>query len=608
MTTQWREKYLAALEEQERLEKQVAAHADMLRRTVMHLSAASDGLDKTLDTEITLFKEKLRGASGLSVNEQLTRVEQAVKKWHHERASQTRTTCELLKTFASEFENLRLDSDTKQNIHSFKRSLSPQSVELYKQFDWLKNLLTLHNQAITVAAAPDKNLWQRLSGGKRLVAQAHTQAQPSELEISEKSAAASNKANLENKTTPENTITPENKITPPNTAEPLAHKADAAIDETRSHSANIELKSPELNNIKPINAPRYIHINIDMDVNNKGESEQVLHEIFSAIVPTEELAESIIDERQRIDQGVTGQNIHTFLRAIRDILQASYMNYGAEFSHYLMHMNAELARICQAMDSHLEDTARQMVEREKDTQILEQSQDKLAKANQKTDINELKDAVMEHLSVIEKSLVQRKNDQNTCEENNKTLQQVVQTLQNVEVEAKATKSLIEKEQHQANRDALTNLPNRAGCSVRLEQERNRFERYLHPITLAICNIDGLASFNEYGYIIGDRVLKLVATTLRERLRSVDFVGRYHGDKFLLILPETAPEEGKMTLEKISHFLAKTPLNIKGKPVQVTLSFSLTSFQKEEHGIASYNRMMDAFGEIKKAGGNCIRIV
>lgn len=606
MTTQWREKYLVALEEQERLEKQVAAHADMLRRTVMHLSAASDGLDKTLDTEITLFKEKLRGASGLSVNEQLTRVEQAVKKWHNERASQTRTTCELLKTFASEFENLRLDSDTQQNINSFKRSLSPQNVELYKQFDWLKNLLTLHNQAITVAAAPDKNLWQRLSGGKRLVAQAQTQT--SELEISEKSAAASNKANLENTTTLENKTTPENTTTPPNTAESLMHKADAAIDEKRSHSVNIELKSPKPNNIKPIDDPGYVDINVDMDLNNKGEIEQLLHEIFSAIVPTEELAESITDERQRIDQGVTGQNIHTFLRAIRDILQASYMNYGAEFSHYLMHMNAELARICQAMDSHLEDTARQMIEREKDTQTLEQSQNKLAKANQKTDINELKDAVMEHLSVIEKSLAQRKNDQNTCEENTKTLQQVAQTLQSVEVEAKATQSLLEKEQHQANRDALTNLPNRTGCSLRLEQECDRFQRYLHPVTLGICNIDGLAAFNEYGYIIGDRVIKVVAKTLRERLRSVDFVGRYHGDKFLLILPEVAPEEGKMTLEKISHFLAKTPLNIKGKPVQVTLSFSVTRFQKKEHGIDSLNRMMDAFGEIKKEGGNCIRVV
>ena len=51
MNNPWRDKYLAALAEQEKLEQQVAAHADMLRRTVVHLSAASDGLNATLDAE-----------------------------------------------------------------------------------------------------------------------------------------------------------------------------------------------------------------------------------------------------------------------------------------------------------------------------------------------------------------------------------------------------------------------------------------------------------------------------------------------------------------------------------------------------------------------------
>ncbi|WP_156312528.1 diguanylate cyclase domain-containing protein [Marinagarivorans algicola] len=591
VTTQWREKYLVALEEQEKLEKQVAAHADMLRRTVVHLSSASNGLDKRLDTELTVFKEKLRGASGASVNAQLTRVEQAVKKWHHERAEQTQTTCALLKTFASEFEKLRLDSHTQKEVNNFKRGINTQSVELYKQFTWLKNLIALQSQALKVAAAPDQSLWQRLNGRTRLL------SAPPEQQNNSNNAKNTQATPLEQAATPAQT-------------EPQAH-SDTAATVTASEQANAQ---PNNISAQPIDRPMTnnqthpIQVKAcDIELNDSGEIEQLLHEIFSAIVPSEQLADKIVAARIQIDKGVTGDNIGGFLRDIRDILQASYMNYGTEFGNYLVHMNTELTRICQALDTHLEDAVKQMIDREKDTQILEKSQDQLAAANQKTGIDDLKNAVMEHLTIIEKSLAQRKHEQASTHASNEELQQVAKKLQAVEVEAKATKDLMEQEQHQANRDALTNLPNRTGCSQRLELEWERFQHYKHPMTLGMCNIDGLAIFNEYGYIIGDRVLKLVATTLRERLRSVDFVGRYHGDKFLLMLPQTQPEEGKLTLEKIGQFLAKAPLNIKGQPIQVTLSFSLTRFKKEESSADSCQRMLQAFDDAKAQGGHSIVI-
>ncbi len=619
MTTQWREKYLVALEEQEKLEKQVAAHADMLRRTVVHLSSASNGLDKRLDTELTVFKEKLRGASGVSVNAQLTRVEQAVKKWHHERAEQTQATCALLKTFAGEFEKLRLDSYTQKEVNTFKRGISAQSVELYKQFEWLKNLIALQNKALKVAAAPDKSLWQRLNGRTRLLSATSAQANPNTAKSTQAEPQSQTELQSEEELQPQKEPRPkeepqlQEELQPKK--EPQAH-SDTSAPLPGNKQVNEHIQSLDT---KPIDEPTSAAQNIQsspnpvqaestaIQLNDSGEVEQLLHEIFSAIVPSGQLVDKIVEARVQIDNGVTGDNISEFLREIRDILQASYMNYGTEFGNYLVHMNAELTRICQALDTHLEDAVKQMIDREQDTQILEQSQDKLAEANQQTGIDNLKDAVMEHLTIIEKSLAQRKHEQASAQASNEELQQVAKNLQAVEVEAKATKDLMEQEQHQANRDALTNLPNRTGCSQRLEQECERFQRYKHPITLGMCNIDGLAVFNEYGYIIGDRVLKLVATTLQERLRSVDFVGRYHGDKFLLILPQIQPEEGKVTLDKIGQFLAKAPLNIKGQPIQVTLSFSLTSFKKEENSADSCQRILQAFDDTKAQGGHCILI-
>ena len=583
MSTDWRAKYLSALAEQEKLEKQVAAHADMLRRTVVHLSSASDGLNKTLDAELSLLKEKIRGASGSSVHEQLGRVEKAVKTWHHERANHTRATCDIIGSFTDDFEALRLDSETQQSIKAFKRSISPETLQLYQQAQWLKALRELQSKAIKVAAAPDKNLWQRLSGGTRLLSPNPQAEQPAS---KTPSASATPQDNPPEKTTAQ----PES----PNTASHSLHSLNedsSSIPQTTFEVAEQQDETPQAND----NA---------ITIENSGELESLLHEIFSAIVPTEDLAVSIIEERKKIDHGVTGDNIASFLRAIRDILQTSYMNYGAEFSNYLVHIDAELARICQVMDHHLEDAARQMTHRALQNKALEESQDKLATTNKTTSsLDELKFAVMEHITVIEKSLIDRKQENTQDTLQNKSLREVADQLQQVELEAKTTKTLVEKEQHQANRDALTGLPNRAGCSQRLEHECERFQRYAHPITLAMCNIDGLATFNEYGYIIGDRVLKLVATTLRDRLRTVDFIGRYNSDKFLIALPESTPETGQETLDKLRNFITRTPLNIKGKPVKITLSIALTTFAKNEDGGDCCSRLMQGLEALHDQGGN-----
>lgn len=556
----WRDKYLAALAEQEKLEQQVAAHADMLRRTVVHLSAASDGLNATLDAELDLLKEKLRGAAGLAVHEQMLRVEYAVKEWHYERANHTRATCDTLKALTQQFKTLRLDSHTQDDINAFNRSISPNTYTLYQQAQWLQQLLQLQQKVLQVAAAPDQNLWQRLNNRTRL------------LSTGSMATATKHAANNPNN----------NSIADAPSATPAAQTANLAAKQTSSHHE----------------APLSINLAAG------GELEALLHEIFSAIVPTEELASQIIAERQKIDLGVTSVNIAEFLRAIRDILQTSYMNYGAEFSRYLIHIDAELARICQTLEHHIEDTARQINQRARQTQRLEKSHQQLSHSQQNaTTLNELKFAVMEHLAVIQKNLSEREQDQTDIQANAQTLTQVTEQLQQVEIEAKSTKTLVEKEQHQANRDALTALPNRSACSQRLEQECDRFQRYGHPVTVAVCNIDGLGKFNKFGYIIGDRILKLVATTLRERLRTVDFVGRLNGDKFLIILPETDVAQGKPSLNKIGQFIAKTPLNIKGKPVIVTLSFSVTALIKNEDSADCTSRLMRALVELHAQGGN-----
>jgi len=110
---------------------------------------------------------------------------------------------------------------------------------------------------------------------------------------------------------------------------------------------------------------------------------------------------------------------------------------------------------------------------------------------------------------------------------------------------------------QAATDRLTGLRSHRSLHEELGKEVERSLRYGRPVTLMMMDIDGFRLFNDtYGHQEGDRVLKQVAKVLERELRSVDIVGRYGGDEFMAILPESDRDEGvscaNRLFEALSH--------------------------------------------------------
>lgn len=92
---------------------------------------------------------------------------------------------------------------------------------------------------------------------------------------------------------------------------------------------------------------------------------------------------------------------------------------------------------------------------------------------------------------------------------------------------------------QSRTDALTGLPNRRALDERLEAEIQRAARFNHPLTIGLLDIDDFKSVNDtWGHQAGDAVLKAVAIRMQQELRTIDVVGRFGGEEFLMILPET----------------------------------------------------------------------
>lgn len=144
-------------------------------------------------------------------------------------------------------------------------------------------------------------------------------------------------------------------------------------------------------------------------------------------------------------------------------------------------------------------------------------------------------------------------------------------------------------------DPLTNVYNKRALFFGLKREMKRAERYNHDLTLAILDIDHFKKYNDSnGHARGDEALKKFAQILKEESRETDLVGRYGGEEFLIIFPETNLKEAKKICERIRAKVEATRFYGERKlPSRVlTTSIGVKKYDKRKSkGMPSYSRKM-----------------
>jgi len=166
-------------------------------------------------------------------------------------------------------------------------------------------------------------------------------------------------------------------------------------------------------------------------------------------------------------------------------------------------------------------------------------------------------------------------------------------------------SYFRKQEELAASDGLTGLLNHRMFQESIRFELERANRYNHPLSLVMCDIDHFKRFNDtYGHQVGDEVLKMVSRTLKVLKRTTDRAFRYGGEEFCVILPETTSQNAVNLAERLR---LKIEENRAVRGLSVTISLGIAEHRKGESAEELIKRADSLLYKSKEGGRNRVTV-
>lgn len=161
----------------------------------------------------------------------------------------------------------------------------------------------------------------------------------------------------------------------------------------------------------------------------------------------------------------------------------------------------------------------------------------------------------------------------------------------------------------ARTDEMTGLLNRRALFEIGKYEISRSNRLNHSIAVVMMDLDNYKEINDtHSHIIGDKVLREISRLLQKNLRNIDIIGRYGGDEYVIIMPETNLAKSVKAMERIRQNTDKTMIKVDNLSFHVTACFGITYHEGE---LPSLEKMIEeadkAMYEAKNSGRNCVRV-
>jgi diguanylate cyclase (GGDEF)-like protein/PAS domain S-box-containing protein len=173
----------------------------------------------------------------------------------------------------------------------------------------------------------------------------------------------------------------------------------------------------------------------------------------------------------------------------------------------------------------------------------------------------------------------------------------------VTAQKQAREDLLERATH----DSLTGVFNRRHVEDVLGKEVERAERHARPLAVAILDADHFKRINDtHGHQTGDEVLRAISERCRNTLRTNDVLGRYGGEEFVIVFPETRLEEAGAVAERLRAAVAERPIEVGADALGVTVSIGLAAHAPGQGMEKLLQRADAALYTAKQDGRNLVR--
>jgi diguanylate cyclase (GGDEF)-like protein len=156
------------------------------------------------------------------------------------------------------------------------------------------------------------------------------------------------------------------------------------------------------------------------------------------------------------------------------------------------------------------------------------------------------------------------------------------TKRSLEIREIEVRAILAQAHELANTDVLTFLPNRRKILSTLQEEVIRSDRYGTPLSVSILDLDHFKNVNDtYGHTAGDQVLRSVAARLRTQIRHPDTIGRYGGEEFLIVLPNSEMQAAVEQASRLCQVIRKLRIDVNEHIASVTISVGVAQFKVEQ---------------------------
>ncbi len=662
----WKEKYLKSIEQQEKLERRWDARLDLLRRGLVRSTLAAEGSDRVVDECMKEMRDVIRtdnmdaALAGL-----IPRLEKAVLDSEQRRATRVAQVGSALGALVGQLQALPLDSDVRRPLKKLAKQVEARASQSREVPLLLSELSKLQGQALEQLTHPQdhekQGFLQRLFGGR----DAHSEPVPEQPASQPAADTPARSEEPAAPVMPSAPTAPAAAQMPPGDVDelrPLSVAAEAPVEVPAPPAAapasedaaqaqpkaesSAESPAPAADEAEPeqpaVEADETPATTVETaetaDATESTESsdepeveltpEQIFYSLPDGTEPTyssvathiEETLLGLLDElnlperhrpqaqsvRERLEHGLNWYELLPVLDDLAVLMLAINDSGQHEFEAYLQQLNERL----ESFQSHLQEASEghadnQSAERDLNSQLREQVDGLHTSVQGAADLDSLKTILDKRLEGLLGTMDEHQHQRDQREQEMSTrLKGLAERVAHMEQEAQGYREHLEEQRQKALVDPLTGLPNRAAWSERLELEVADWQDKGGHLLMAILDLDHFKRINDsYGHLAGDKVLKIVANELRKRLRSRDFIARFGGEEFVLLVPQTALAGGLQLAESLRAAVEACPFHFKGERVTITLSVGITAFRSGEHSDVVLKRADEALYRAKHLGRN-----